>query len=103
MGVLIELLPYRCDCNDDYDTAVSSGTQALRKLSASRAVLSSALKKGVLHSCCIKYEEQIQRFRLHSFESSNCHSELYVGQYIRLYRFHPIPSNHLIRKMVFPE
>ncbi|GFU21190.1 transposon Ty3-I Gag-Pol polyprotein [Trichonephila clavipes] len=28
MGALIEPLPYRYDCYDDYDTAVSSGTQA---------------------------------------------------------------------------
>ncbi|GFU70381.1 histone-lysine N-methyltransferase SETMAR [Trichonephila clavipes] len=27
MGALIEQLSYRYDCNDDYDTAVSSGTQ----------------------------------------------------------------------------
>ncbi|GFU62481.1 HTH_Tnp_Tc3_2 domain-containing protein [Trichonephila clavipes] len=31
MGTLIEPLSYRYDCNDDYDTAVSSGTQATRK------------------------------------------------------------------------
>ncbi|GFV67295.1 hypothetical protein TNCV_3670501 [Trichonephila clavipes] len=28
MGALIGPLPYRYNCNDDYDTAVSSGTQA---------------------------------------------------------------------------
>ncbi|GFT44711.1 hypothetical protein TNCV_2845031 [Trichonephila clavipes] len=29
MGALIERLPYGNDCNDDYDAAVSSGTQEL--------------------------------------------------------------------------
>ncbi|GFW85762.1 transposable element Tcb1 transposase [Trichonephila clavipes] len=32
MGALIERLPYRYDCNDDYDTAVSPGTQGRRRV-----------------------------------------------------------------------
>ncbi|GFY34725.1 hypothetical protein TNCV_4702061 [Trichonephila clavipes] len=49
MGALIEPLPFRYDCNDDYDTTVSSGTQGQENKQAKEAIQDDGQRRTPEH------------------------------------------------------